>query len=150
MKKKPSAAQLIAEIDAKKGNISAIARTYGVSRGTVYNWMRGKATVEAALTDARETMIDNAESMLYKKVLQGSTPELIFFLKTQGRKRGYVERQEVTGKDGGPIESKNIGMTLEEFRAEQAAKRSEAESLLAAFAEAEADDPEMDRGAESE
>jgi hypothetical protein len=39
-------------------------------------------------------MLDNAESVLYKKVLEGSTPELLFFLKTQGRFRGYVERQE--------------------------------------------------------
>lgn len=95
MKKQPSAAELIAEIDAKRGNISAVARTYGVSRGTVYNWMAGKATVQQALEDARETMIDNAESMLYKKVLEGSTAELLFFLKTQGRNRGYVERQEL-------------------------------------------------------
>lgn len=142
--------RLIEEIDDKKGNIAAVARVFGVSRGTVYNRIEKYATAQTALADARETMLDNAESMLYKKVLQGSTPELIFFLKTQGRKRGYVERQEVTGKDGGPIESKNIGMTLEEFRAEQAAKRAEAESLLAAFEEAEADDPEIDQGAESE
>ena len=28
---------------------------------------------------------------------------VIFFLKTKGKKRGYVERNEVTGKDGAPI-----------------------------------------------
>lgn len=95
MKKKPSAADLTKAIDAKKGNISAVARSFGVSRGTVYNWIQGRATVEAALADARETMLDNAESILYKKVLEGSTPELLFFLKTKGRNRGYVERQEV-------------------------------------------------------
>jgi Flp pilus assembly protein CpaB len=48
-------------------------------------------------------MLDNAESILYKKVLEGSTPELLFFLKTQGKRRGYVERSEVTGADGDAI-----------------------------------------------
>ena len=48
-------------------------------------------------------MLDNAESILYKKVLEGSTPELLFFLKTQGKRRGYVERSEVTGAEGGPL-----------------------------------------------
>jgi hypothetical protein len=39
-------------------------------------------------------MIDNAESKLYAKVVEGDTTALIFFLKTQGRSRGYVEKQE--------------------------------------------------------
>lgn len=56
-----------------------------------------------ALESARETMLDNAESILYKKVLEGSTVELLFFLKTQGKDRGYTERQELTGANGGAI-----------------------------------------------
>ena len=95
MKKEPSATELIAEIHAKKGNISAVARAFGVSRTAIYNWMQGKVTVMAALADSRETMLDNAESILYKKALEGSTPELIFFLKTQGKQRGYTEKSEI-------------------------------------------------------
>jgi len=101
---RPKAQELIQRIDEKRGNISAIARSFGVERATVYRWIENTATAKTALEDARETMIDNAESMLYKKVLEGSTAELIFFLKTQGRHRGYVERAEVTGKDGGALQ----------------------------------------------
>lgn len=101
--KKPPVADLIAEIDAKKGNVSAVARAFGVSRDSIYAWIKSSVTAQEALAAARETMLDNAESILYKKVLEGSTPELLFFLKTQGRNRGYVERQEVTGRDGKAI-----------------------------------------------
>lgn len=52
------------------------------------------------ITDARESMIDTAESMLYKQIGEGNTTAIIFFLKTQGRQRGYIERQELTGADG--------------------------------------------------
>jgi hypothetical protein len=103
MKKKPSVDELIKRIEDTKGNVAAVARSYGVSRVAVYNWMNESAGCRQALEDARETMLDNAESILYKKVLEGSTPELLFFLKTQGKRRGYVERSEVTGADGDAI-----------------------------------------------
>ena len=95
-----NATTLVTKIQEAKGNVSAVARAFGVSRKTIYNYIERYATAQDALDDARETMLDNAESILYKKVLEGSTPELLFFLKTQGKRRGYVERNEVTGADG--------------------------------------------------
>lgn len=82
-------------LEENKGNVAAVARRLGVSRTALYNRINDSPTLKQALADARETMLDNAESVLYKKVLEGSTPELLFFLKTQGRNRGYVERQEL-------------------------------------------------------
>ena len=55
------------------------------------------------LQSSRETMLDNAETALYDEALNGNTTALIFFLKTQGKSRGYTERQELTGADGGSI-----------------------------------------------
>lgn len=114
-----NAEDVIANIEKNRGNIAAVARSFGVSRMTIHRYMNEHPTIRAALDDARESMLDNAESVLYKKVLEGSTPELIFFLKTQGRNRGYVERSEVTGKDGGPIESKELGIDASKFSTEQ-------------------------------
>ena len=94
---------VIASIERNKGNLSAVARQFGVSRMTVHRYMADHPTVKASVADARESMLDNAESVLYKKVLEGSTPELIFFLKTQGRNRGYVERSEITGANGADL-----------------------------------------------
>ncbi len=96
--------EITPQLEKDKGNIAATARKFGVSRGTIHNRISESPVLQKVLTDARESMLDNAESVLYKKVLEGSTPELIFFLKTQGRNRGYVERSEITGRDGGAIE----------------------------------------------
>lgn len=82
-------------VEKHRGNVAAIARELGVSRGTVWNRVQESVTLKAALEDARETMLDEAESRLYEAVLAGETAELLFFLKTQGRSRGYVERQEI-------------------------------------------------------
>lgn len=95
MKKDISVEALRVEIERLNGNVAAVARAFGTSRKTVHNRINESVTLQDALDQARQTMLDNAESVLYKKVLEGSTPELLFFLKTQGRSRGYVERQEL-------------------------------------------------------
>lgn len=89
-----TAEEIAAAIKKHKGNIAAVARKFGVARSTIYNRMAELPELQDARHDAREAMLDDAESVLYKKVLEGSTAELIFFLKTQGKTRGYVERSE--------------------------------------------------------
>jgi hypothetical protein len=89
-------------IDQLSGNISAIARKHNKTRAWMYEFIRENGLWEQ-VEDAREKMIDNVESALYSQALAGNTVAMIFFLKTQGKKRGYVERQEVTGADGQSI-----------------------------------------------
>lgn len=101
--KKVTVAEIEPLLTELSGNIAAVARKLGVSRGTIHNRIDESPVLRAKLEDARETMIDNAEGMLYKKIRDGDTVALIFFLKTQGRRRGYSERIEHTGGDGGPI-----------------------------------------------
>ena len=48
-----------------------------------------------ALTDAREGMVDNAESKLAMAVLDGDLGAVRYVLSTLGKNRGYVERTEV-------------------------------------------------------
>lgn len=90
-------------IREKRGNLAAAARLLGVSRYTVYKRLEKSQRLQRALSEARETMLDNAETTLYDEALNGNTTALIFFLKTQGKSRGYTERQEVTGADGGEL-----------------------------------------------
>ena len=78
----------------------------------MYQYLEKHPDLWETINEARETMLDNAESVLYQKVLAGSTPELLFFLKTQGKRRGYVERQEVSGPNNGPIEIAGLDTAL--------------------------------------
>jgi hypothetical protein len=103
MSTKLTAEAVTAAIRDMNGNISAVAKRLGVCRQTVYSYIERHPSVKDVLAEARETMIDNAESALYRAVLNGEAWAVCFFLKTQGKSRGYVERQEVTGADGGAI-----------------------------------------------
>ena len=95
-----SVAEIERRIHDKRGNVAAVARSFGLSRTQIYRRIQKSIKLQAALVESRETMLDNAETELYDRALDGGTPELLFFLKTQGKSRGYIERNELTGIDG--------------------------------------------------
>jgi len=99
-----TAEQMIDALTKSKGMIAPAARSLRCSRNTVKRYLREYVTVEQAQKDEREAMTDTAELSLYNAVLRGEAWAVCFYLKTQGKRRGYVERAEVTGKDGAPIE----------------------------------------------
>jgi predicted transcriptional regulator len=103
MAEKYTTAQMIEALREKHGNLSAAARFLGCSRNTISRYIKIYPTVKAVADEERETLIDFAENQLFKQVQEGNITAIIFTLKTIGKHRGYVERQEVTGANGGAI-----------------------------------------------
>lgn len=102
-KRKPKTAELVEKIAEAKGNISAVARAYSVSRRTVYGWIAESATAQQALADERETMVDTAESILYRRVAVDQDMTAVAYVLNNMREakaRGWGPRQEHTGADG--------------------------------------------------
>lgn len=79
----------------KAGNISATCNALLVSRTQFYRKMKKSKKFKEAIDDAYESIIDNVESKLLSKINDGDTTATIFFLKTKGKKRGYVEKVEL-------------------------------------------------------
>jgi predicted transcriptional regulator len=98
-----SVEQIAHALQKKAGNVTETAKALGVTRGALYKRIVDDEELQQVLRDARETLVDVAEAQLLKQVKQGNTAAIIFTLKTQGKGRGYVERQEITGADGGPL-----------------------------------------------
>lgn len=76
-------------------NVSMACKKIGISRNCYYEWRKIDPEFTSKCDEVSESIIDLAETMLLKKVKEGSTAELIFFLKTKGKSRGYTERTEV-------------------------------------------------------
>jgi len=112
MADKFTAAEMADAIKKGKGILTAAATVLGCARQTVAVYIERYPTVKVAYEEAKESTIDFVESRLLKNIDNGDTTAMIFYLKTQGKRRGYVERQEVTGKDGGPIEHDYRGELL--------------------------------------
>jgi hypothetical protein len=45
--------------------------------------------------DLENYTLDFVETQFYKNIQQGNTAEILFYLKTKGRKRGFIEKQEI-------------------------------------------------------
>jgi len=93
-------------LDAIKKNGGAVylaARELGCVPNTIYNRMERVPSIKQAVEDARGEVVDYAEQKLRLAILNGEPWAIAMALKTIGKSRGYVERQEVTGADGGDI-----------------------------------------------
>lgn len=97
--KKPAREIIEKAIVKAFGNLSTAARSLSVERQTLYTWIAQEGLDECVI-EGRNRRLDFAESMLDKAMQNDNITAIIFYLKTQGKSRGYVERQEHTGMNG--------------------------------------------------
>lgn len=95
---KYTAEQVIEAVRKNKGILTLVARDLGCTRQTIHNYVNRYPTIAAAVEDERESLLDMAEGKLFDQVNKGNITAIIFTLKTLGKHRGYVERQEVEHK----------------------------------------------------
>ena len=110
-KPKFTATQVAQALDQHKGMVYLAAKALGCSHVTIYNYAKRHPTVQEAIDRNRGQVLDTAELSLYNAILREEHWAITFALRTIGKDRGYTERQEVTGTDGGPVELKYSGNT---------------------------------------
>lgn len=85
---------IIEALEQSLGVVTTACKKLGIGRTTFYQWVKDDAEFAKQVNDISDIAIDFAESQLHKQIQEGSTAATIFYLKTKGKKRGYVERQE--------------------------------------------------------
>jgi hypothetical protein len=96
-----------------KGIVTHACANANIARSTFYDWVATDSEFKLAVEEINETAIDFVESKLMEKIngvkvqtfnqkgkpvvydVPPSDTALIFFLKTRGKKRGYIERVEL-------------------------------------------------------
>jgi hypothetical protein len=77
------------------GVVSTACESLNISRQTYYVWRAEDKEFLAEVEAIAERAIDFAESHLFKNIKAGKEASTIFYLKTKGKHRGYIERQQV-------------------------------------------------------
>lgn len=86
---------MIEALEKSLGVITTAAKAVGIDRSTHYDWYNNDPEYRAAVDSISDIALDFAESQLHKQIQGGEVSSTIFYLKTKGKKRGYVERTEV-------------------------------------------------------
>lgn len=90
----------------KKNLIQAMIKTLGIvskscemagcARKTFYEYYNEDPDFKDQIDDIQNIALDHVESKLFENIENGNTAEILFYLKTKGKKRGYVEHLDLT------------------------------------------------------
>jgi len=123
---------IVGELSRKKGEmLQALRKTHGIVRAACElmgitrhqhnDWLREDPDYKECVEAIKEDRSDFVEEQMMK-LIEGAEYEIMteagiqilkdapckttikFYLETQEKKRGYVNRQEITGADGGPVQ----------------------------------------------
>ena len=97
-------AQMLEALERSLGIVTTACNAIGIGRTTHYEWMKKDPEYKQAVKDIENRTLDFAESHIHKLIRGGNAAATIFFLKTKGKARDYVEGIEVTNynPDGPP------------------------------------------------
>tara|TARA_R110000744_G_scaffold205030_9_gene323798 strand:- start:2021 stop:2386 length:366 start_codon:yes stop_codon:yes gene_type:complete len=85
------------------GVVAPACKQVGISRWTHYDWKKSDEEYNKGCQAIDEASIDFAESNLYKLIKNGNPSANIFYLKTKGKKRGYIETQHLEIREKKPL-----------------------------------------------
>ena len=86
---------MIGALTKSLGVLTTAAKIVGIDRQTHYNWLAEDSKYAEQVEAIKDIALDFAESQLHKRMQNGSDTAIIFYLKTQGKKRGYIESSEL-------------------------------------------------------
>ena len=94
-KKRFSEKQIVHAIGKSKGLIFLAAQHLGCNPATIHVRANQSQNIREAIETERGRVLDFAEVKLIEAVQDGEAWAICFILKTLGKSRGYIERQEI-------------------------------------------------------
>jgi len=92
--------KMLEALDDSLGIVSFASQKVGINRRTHYRWLNEDEEYKLKVDDIRNASIDFVESKLFDCIKAEKETSIIFYLKTIGKLRGYVPRQEIdTGEN---------------------------------------------------
>jgi ACT domain-containing protein len=91
---------MLQALEKSLGVVTVACKQSDIPRSTYYKWLKEDQEFAKAVKEIENIALDFAESLLHSQMRDGNTSATIFYLKTKGKKRGYVERQELDVNNG--------------------------------------------------
>ena len=107
-KKQHTKKAILTALEKSLGVVTTACRQVGINRTTYYKYLKEDKEFAKQVKDIENIALDFAESQLHKQISEGNTTATIFLLKTKGKSRGYVERNEI-------VHDNNVKSTIIEW-----------------------------------
>ena len=91
---------MLQALENSLGVVTVACKQADVPRSTYYKWLNEDEDFAKSVKEIENIALDFAESQLHSQMKDGNTSATIFYLKTKGKKRGYIERSELDLSSG--------------------------------------------------
>ena len=81
---------MLEALEKSLGVVTSACKSVGIGRTTHYMWLKEDEIYKQKVESIEDIALDFAESQLHKQIRDGNTAGTIFYLKTKGKKRGYI------------------------------------------------------------
>mgnify|MGYP006431135745 FL=1 len=85
---------LLKALEKSLGIVSTACEAVNISRTTYYKYYNEDKDFKRSVDSISDIALDCAESQLFELIKEKNVTAIIFYLKTKGKKRGYIEKQE--------------------------------------------------------
>jgi len=86
--------RLLKALEKNLGIVTKSCQEVDIARSTYYEYYNTDEVFAKAVDELQNVALDFAESALHKQIKEGTPSSTMFYLKTKGKKRGYIERTE--------------------------------------------------------
>ena len=87
--------ELLEALEKSLGIVTTACKNVNIHRDTYYEWLKKDKEFKKKVKELENVALDFAESQLHKQIAKGNPLSTMFYLKCKGKKRGYIEQQEV-------------------------------------------------------
>ena len=94
-KTRKSKERVLEELIKSRGIVTNACNLANVSRAMFYKWKEDDPEFLRAVEDVEDIALDFVESALHRQINDGNPASTIFYLKTKGKRRGYIEKQQI-------------------------------------------------------
>ena len=91
---------MLKALENSLGVVTVACKQSDTPRSTYYKWLKEDEEFAKSVKEIENIALDFAESQLHSQMKDGNTSATIFYLKTKGKRRGYIERSELDLSSG--------------------------------------------------
>ena len=106
---------MLKALENSLGVVTVACKSADIPRSTYYKWLKEDEEFAKEVKEIENIALDFAESQLHSQMKDGSTGATIFYLKTKGKRRGYIEKSELDITSGDEPVKINVNINGVEY-----------------------------------